>query len=367
MNNPVFVVIVFAFLKLNFAWGTAGEIPYCHYQLEEKTVAFNDSTVNVTIPGKQLIVSLCATSIKDTCKDEVSACIIDEIHPQESIYNLGEYFVFTKDQNGNHILKSINGHRCKQAANKNYSLVIHLDCDDLLKNGPMFLSMQRCEYHIRMLHPACSPRCTIKVGVGSNYLLDLQNLENLGDIKVSNTNVTFYVSLCGPATNCGNSYPEYMACELQNNVIHPIANLETQHVNYNDNSGVLSVRGRTGGAKSNRKYAELLLKCNWEETNVAAEFQKIYHGNKYTFQLESRHFCFKLPSECLVTNRQYLYDITNLSNHGRNGWLVNGLSTNFIIYINVCGPLQNNVGKCKEELSMLEIWKFGGRGSSSIP
>lgn len=293
--------------------------------------------------------SICdmSTSIQD-CDMGATACILN-IKKKPDIKNAGSSFIYTQDDAGLNIFKSINGQLCDE--DEHFTTIIEFNSYPDILMEPKFKFMGECELRIEMPHPNFQPPCTLnKMG---NFI-DLRRLKNIPiEMEDPKTKKKFSLNICKQSAKCDE---DVSVCQLKEDG-HSVAisDVNSQHIVYKD--GMYSIQGHTIEPKRKRLNFILSLKCNWR----ANEIEKLTYleppqlGKMYRFSAQSSLACVKLPMNCMVRdqfNENFLYDLRNL--HRANGWSVRNV-IDATININMCGPLHipDSTNECAQQHSQV--------------
>ncbi|KAK5650966.1 hypothetical protein RI129_001995 [Pyrocoelia pectoralis] len=294
--------------------------------------------------------SICddkSTSIQD-CDTGATACILN-IKKKRNIKNAGSSFIYTKDDAGLNIFKSINGQLCDEE--ERFTTIIEFNSYPDILMEPKFKFMGECELRIEIPHPNFQPPCTLnKMG----NLIDMRPLKNIQiEIEHPNTTMKFSLNVCKQSAKCDK---DVSVCQLKEDG-HSVAisDVNSQHIVYKD--GAYSIQGHTTESRKKRLNFVLSLKCNWRADGI----EKLMYvkppqlGKMYRFSAESLLACVKLPMNCMVrdqSNENFLYDLRNL--YRANGWYVKNV-TDATININMCGPLyvSDSTNECAQQHSQV--------------
>lgn len=104
----------------------------------------------------------------------------------------------------------------------------------MLQDEPRLIIKDDCDFEIRMLHPAYTPKCTIRV---NNLLIDLKPLKNIYHVVDEIGN--FSIGLCRSNSECDDT-GLITSCLFGNAENIPLS--KTENIQYHE--GEIIVRGK---------------------------------------------------------------------------------------------------------------------------
>ncbi|KAF5302732.1 hypothetical protein FQR65_LT08474 [Abscondita terminalis] len=313
----------------------------------EQNIVLKNTLWDITGRGKNadthVRFSLCdKLTYFDGCDPNAAVCIYNKNKPEKNVRNAGEYFVYTSDDNGKKILKSMNGEKCDDL--ETFTVIIQFESNPEMNSKPKFVYMDDCELRVEMMWPMYNPPCTT---MESGYMIDLRSLKKLPSFSINNprNNHNYSLSICQQSQICGD---HVSGCEMIEESVIPLGRVEYERITYTKN-GNLIIKSHFGENKRSKRSYELHLKCNWKSNGIS-NLVLFAEGKTVKFKADSSLACIKIPNYCHVRNQHMLYDLHKLS---RN-YEVRNVTTGSI-KINVCNslnlPLERN--DCTDEYSQV--------------
>lgn len=102
-----------------------------------------------------------------------------------------------------------------------------------------------CEYHIKATNPDCKNIKCAKFIDG--FLFDLKTSRIPQSLVFTSENRTFYVNICGPSNYCNDR--SATVCEKTSNRFRTLGDLQSQHLNYDERTKMLTVKSHYGSRK----------------------------------------------------------------------------------------------------------------------
>ncbi|CAG9822775.1 unnamed protein product, partial [Phaedon cochleariae] len=336
----------------------------CQFVLENFTptclksgLTFFRKTWDITYGDYKMILNVCDYIPDSACGQHQKVCLT---HSQNPLKIHGNEFI-----NGIDEQLILNSRQC--------NVSIQLSCSDHLIENPQLRKTGKCEFEVSMMTVDCAPKCMI------NYRGHLMNFRPLKHTyHVHSKSEHFSVALCGSNQDCNQN--GVSSCTITNkSAIIPLSSVDNEQLTFRDDENEIKLHGSFKSSselvvktpsKEKKTELEVLIKCNWTLSTPHIIYKEPQNqGKRFSFLMEAKEGCVKVPPQCVINDKFYTYNVTNL--HKNNGyWIVEDVPGNKMMILNVCGllkakfnPEDNNCNKSSSQICEIHNDTYTNRGS----